>query len=157
METSVDQILALKGSTVHRIAPYGTVREAVLLMNHHNIGSLLVIDGAFLMGIFTERDVLTRVIGEGRDPVTTKVEDVMTRSLVTLPRTCTLRQALGIVDSKRCRHLPVVEGNRVLGLVSIGDLTRGTIRYLESDVVELSRYITTPYLANARMPSRPDV
>jgi CBS domain-containing protein len=141
MDTRINVIVDSKGGAIEFVGPDTAVYDAVALMNRQQIGSVLVLDGARLLGIFTERDVLTRVVGAGRDPLTTKVADVMTRKLVVIERTTTVGQALGLMSQRRCRHLPVVDGDRVVGLVSMGDLTRWIIRDQERAIVDLTDYI----------------
>jgi CBS domain-containing protein len=144
---TIGDILAVKGSSIHRVLPSVTVQHAVDLMNAQNIGSLLIIDEQTLLGIFTERDVLKRVVGKGLDTQTTLVGDVMTRSLITVRRATGLSEAMKLVTTHRCRHLPVVEDSKVLGMVSIGDLTRAMIRHLEHEVESLAMYIGSPFPA----------
>ena len=110
-------------SIVHSVGPEVSVIECVCLMNEFRIGSLLVIADDQLLGIFTERDAITRVLGEALDPVSTRVSRVMTKDPVWVTPSTTLEEAMGIVTNKRIRHLPVVEDGRVLGVVSSGDLT----------------------------------
>ena len=110
-------------SIVHSVGPEVSVTECVRLMNKFRIGSLLVIANDQLLGIFTERDAITRVLGEGLDPDSTRVSGVMTKNPVWVTPSTTLEEAMGIVTNKRIRHLPVVEDGRVLGVVSSGDLT----------------------------------
>jgi len=110
-------------SIVHSVDPEVSVTECVRLMNKFRIGSLLVMADDRLLGIFTERDAITRVLGEGLDPVSTRVSRVMTKNPVWVTPSTTLEEAMGIVTNKRIRHLPVVEDGRVLGVVSSGDLT----------------------------------
>jgi CBS domain-containing protein len=142
MDITVDDILAVKGSQIYHIGPHATVASAVELMNDRNIGALLIIDEGVLLGIFTERDVLSRVVAQKLDPLTTPVYQVATRALVTVRGSTSLLEAQRLVTHKRCRHLPVLENGRVVGLVSIGDLTRATIRTLSHEVEELSLYIS---------------
>jgi CBS domain-containing protein len=108
---------------VHSIGPEVSVTECVRLMNEFRIGSMLVMEDGQLLGIFTERDAITRVLGAGLDPVSTDISRVMTKDPVWVTPSTTLEEAMGIVTNKRIRHLPVVENGRVLGVVSSGDLT----------------------------------
>ena len=98
-----------------------TVREASRTMQQHNIGALLVVDGSRLVGIFTERDALFRVLADGRNPETTRVFDVMTRQPQTIHPDEPFVQALRVMHKGRFRHLPVVEFDRPLGMVSVRD------------------------------------
>ncbi len=134
-------LLEEKGGLVHQVAPEETVLEAVRLMNQRKVGALLVTREGRLEGIFTERDVLCRVVAEGKDPGKTRVKDVMTRRVVVVPPQCTVEEAMEVVTEKRCRHLPVMEGEELRGLVSIGDLTRWATRSQKHELESLVRYI----------------
>lgn len=146
MDTELRQVLAEKRSgEVQTVTPQMTVSAAVELINARKIGSVLVMDGDRLVGIFTERDVLRRVVGERRDPDRTRVADVMTRELVVMKPTATVRDAMTVVAERRCRHLPIVEEGRVLGVVSAGDLNHWLIRNREVDIQHLVEYISGKY------------
>jgi CBS domain-containing protein len=112
---------------VHSIGPEVSVTECVRLMNEFRIGSMLVMEDGQLLGIFTERDAITRVLGAGLDPVSTDISRVMTKDPVWVTPSTTLEEAMGIVTNKRIRHLPVIEDGRLLGVVSSGDLTHRLI------------------------------
>ena len=135
---TAEQFISLKGSTVASLGPGATVLEAALLMNERGIGSVMVIDKDRLAGIFTERDVLRRVVAEQRDPATTKLADVMTSPVACAAPHTTLDEIRQVMRERRIRHVPVVNAKRVLGMISIGDLNKAerdvqveTIRYLE--------------------------
>jgi CBS domain-containing protein len=145
VHTRLGVLLQHKGAQVHDVAPSATVLDAVRRMNQERVGALLVRDGGEVVGIFTERDVLVRVIDPGRDPGTTLVGQVMTRELVTVGPGTTVEEAMGVVTEKRCRHLPVMDGGALLGLVSIGDLTRWVTRHQAWHIEDLVRYITGAY------------
>ena len=122
MPTMLD-LLGRKGAQVFTTTPRSSVREAAGVMNHHSVGALVVLEGEQLAGIFTERDVLRRVVAEGRDPSLTRVEHVMTRNVATIRPEADVDAAREVFMQKRIRHLPVVdETGRLLGLVSIGDV-----------------------------------
>ncbi len=145
MESTLGMILQEKGSAVHSVAPDATVLDAVRMMNRAGIGSLLVLNGDEVIGIFTERDVLRRVVDAGFDASATTVAKVMTRELVTVGPATTITEAMTVVTEKRCRHLPVMDGERLLGLISIGDLTRWYTRSQEIQIRDLVNYITGRY------------
>jgi len=145
VQTQLAVVVERKGSTVHAVPPSATVLEAVRRMNQDRIGAVLVRDGEQVAGIFTERDVLTRVVDRGLDPATTPVGEVMTSSLVTVGPRTTVEEAMAVVSEKRCRHLPVMDGDRLVGLVSIGDLTRWVTRHQAWHIEDLVRYITRVY------------
>ncbi|MHC4107093.1 MAG: CBS domain-containing protein, partial [Planctomycetota bacterium] len=123
---------------VASLGPGATVLEAARLMNERGIGSVMVIDKDRLAGIFTERDVLRRVVAEQRDPAKTKLADVMTSPVACAAPQTTLDEIRQVMRGRRIRHVPVVNRKRVLGMISIGDLNKAerevqveTIRYLE--------------------------
>jgi CBS domain-containing protein len=102
--------------------PQSSVREAATVMASHGIGALPVVEGRYLIGIFTERDVLTRVIAAGRDVDRTRVEDVMTRRPETVSIDCPLAEALEVMLNGRFRHLPVMSNGEVVGVISMRDI-----------------------------------
>ena len=108
-------------------SPEETVQAAAARMTEEACGSVLVCDGDRLRGIFTERDLMTRVVGRGLDPRTTRLEQVMTRDPDRIESTATAREALRRMDELGCRHLPVTEDGRVLGVVSLRDLPIETV------------------------------
>ncbi|MFO0879022.1 MAG: CBS domain-containing protein [Gemmataceae bacterium] len=121
--SAVRQLLQRKGSHVYCISEHASVLEAARLMNEHRIGALMVVDDGRLVGIFTERDILQRVVAEQREPASTPVSEVMTTDLVCCRPETTIEEARGAMKNRRLRHLPVIEGDGTLiGLVSIGDL-----------------------------------
>jgi CBS domain-containing protein len=132
------EILGRKGGDVITVDGGATVVDAARLMNDHHIGSLVVLVDGRLAGIFTERDVMRRVVAEGRSPETTSVSDVMTRSVACAAPETAYTELCEVMRERRIRHLPVIDGDDVIGMISIGDLNRAehheqerTIRYLE--------------------------
>ena len=145
MKDTLHTLLKNKGRTVHVVDPDATVLDAVRKMNQERIGALLVMSGEDLVGIFTERDVLTRVVDQTRDPAATRVAEVMTSKPVVVTAAATINEAMAIVSEKRCRHLPVVDEGRLVGLVSAGDLTHWVTRNHEFHIQDLVNYITGKY------------
>jgi CBS domain-containing protein len=145
MQNPVSEILAGRHSEVHSISPEATVAAAVRLMNEKNIGAVAVTDEGKLVGIFTERDVLRRVIDAGMNAELTPLYEVMTRQLVIIRPTTTVEEALVIVNAKKCRHLPVLEGDELVGMLSIRDLTNWIVDGQEHRIHELVEYITGTY------------
>lgn len=145
MENPISEILAGKSDEVVTIAPEASVAAAVHLMNEKNIGAVAVVEEETLVGIFTERDVLRRVIDGNRDPDTTRLYEVMTRQLVFVRPSTTVEEALVIVKAKNCRHLPVMEGERLVGMLSIRDLTNWIVDGQEHRIAELVEYISGSY------------
>lgn len=146
LNTKIRDVLKMKGETVHAVGPLATVIDAVHLMNDHHVGSVLVTEAGCPVGIFSERDVLVRVVAAQRDPRQTLVREVMTTRLHTASPEDTLLDVMQRMTEHRCRHVPVMEGDALLGLVSIGDLTKATQHNLRHEVRELSSYIGGPYL-----------
>lgn len=145
MNDTLRTLLKSKGRTVHTVSPEATVLDAVRKMNHERIGALLVMKDDELVGIFTERDVLIRVVDQARDPAATRVAEVMTGNPVVVTAAATINEAMAIVSEKRCRHLPVVDEGKLLGLVSAGDLTHWVTRGHEYHIQDLVNYITGKY------------
>ena len=141
---TVESILSRKGGEVVSIPPQETVLAAAHLMNQRGIGGLVVIDGDRLLGVFTERDILRRVVAAGRDPAGTLVHDVMTVPVASCRPETTLAECRAFMTEKRVRHLPVVEGQRLLGIVTIGDLMAYEVGEHESTIEYLSSYIFGP-------------
>ena len=147
MNTRIRDILRRKGEDVYSVGPLATVIDAVNAMNDHHVGSVLVCEGGYPVGVFSERDVLVRVVAAHRDPRQTLVRDVMTTRLYTASPDDTLLEVMRLMTDRRCRHVPVMEGEQLIGLVSIGDLTKATHHNLRQEVRELSSYIGGPYLS----------
>jgi CBS domain-containing protein len=141
MNEPVSKLLELKGEPLESVTPQTTIMEAIERMNRRRIGSILVMEGDRLAGIFTERDVLTRVVPQKLDPAKTPVAEVMTRQPVLIAPTTTVQEAMMVVTDTRKRHLPVVQSGRVLGLVSIGDLTRWLVRDQQRTIDDLYDYV----------------
>ena len=142
----IRDILRNKGNEVVCVDLRATVLEAVQVMNAHHVGAVLVLDEGKLVGIFSERDVLVRLVAAQRDPRHTWVRDVMTTRIYTTSPDDSLLDVMRLMTDRRCRHIPVMEADRLVGLVSIGDLTKATQRNLRQEVRELSSYIGGPYL-----------
>ena len=141
MNTSIVTLLEQKGGAVFTIPTTVTVAEAVQEMNAHKIGSVRVMNGQRLAGIFTERDVLRRVIGEDLDPKFTPITKVMSDEVLTVGAATTVQQVMDIFTEKRCRHLPVVEDGRLLGVISIGDVSRWVANLDRAEAESLRQYI----------------
>jgi CBS domain-containing protein len=115
-----------------------SVRRATLLMAERGVGAIMVVDDLQLVGIFTERDVATRVVAAGLDPDATKLGQVMTPNPDTLKPTATVRDALDLMKMHGYRHLPVVQGRKLVGIVSIRDLYNTVMDQLEADILLLA-------------------
>ncbi len=140
---TLDRILREKQNGVASLGPQATVLEAATLMNEKQIGSVLVTEGDRLAGIFTERDVLRRVVAAKRDPAVTRVEEVMTTEVACAERVTSCDEARRVMREKRIRHLPVVDEGRVVGIVSLGDLNKVDHDQQEETIRYLEQYMTT--------------
>ena len=131
-----------KGSSVYSIDPDSTVFDAVHRMNECKVGALLVLEGDKLVGIFTERDVLRRVLGEERKCRETSVRQVMTSDVICVGPSTDLDEVGAIMQQKRVRHVPVCDsGGAVLGVISIGDINAHHSTHQEAHINYLSEYI----------------
>ena len=140
--STVGTILAGKGPQVHTIAPGATVLEATQLMNQHKIGALVVMEDEHLSGIFTERDVLRRVVGNLSPLAQIKVADVMTQEVMCCKPTTEIDEAGRIMRDCRVRHLPVCdEDGHLVGLLSIGDINAYHVRDQEATIRLMNEYI----------------
>jgi CBS domain-containing protein len=139
--TTAHDILRFKGHTVHAVRPDDTVLSALGVMAEHDIGAVLVVEGDALLGILTERDYARKVALMGRASRDSPVRAIMTTSVVVIPSSRTVEECMELMTERRCRHLPVVEDGRVVGLVSIGDLVKATIDEQEFTINQLKNYI----------------
>jgi CBS domain-containing protein len=138
-------VLQEKGSTVHTIAPQATVLAAVEKMCAEKIGALLVWQEGWPLGIFTERDVMARSILKQHDLTHITIAEVMTKDVVCVSSEATTLEAMALMTDRRCRHLPVIDHGKVVGLVSIGDLVRWISRRQEFEIRKLTDYICNTY------------
>ena len=142
---SLSFILNEKSSSVYCVDVAETVAKAVGLMNRERIGSVMVIKNGQYVGIFTERDVLNRVISAKLNPEKTRVEKVMTSDFISVQENSTLRQTMHIMTNKRVRHLPVFEEEKLVGMISIGDVTRKLLEINQNEAASLRQYLFTEY------------
>ena len=138
----VRDLLANKGRVVFCTEPSASVLEATQQMNAHRVGALVVMDGEFVVGIFTERDVLTRVVAQQRDPSSTPVAEVMTADVVYARMDTDLDEISQSMQGRRIRHVPICDENgRLQGLVSIGDINAWRTSGQLEEIHYLSEYI----------------
>jgi len=138
----VRDLLARKGTDVVSIQPTATVLEAARLMNDRGVGGVVVVDEAnSLLGIFTERDILRRVVAAGLPPESTKVADVFTRDIVTCTPDMNVEEIGSIMSTRRVRHLPVVDVTGLHGVVTIGDLLAHRLSDQETTIQHLNSYV----------------
>jgi len=141
--TSVAQILKSKADqTVHRIAPAATVFDAVKLMAEKNIGGLVVMEGEKIVGIITERDYARKIILMARSSKETAVRDIMTSSVLYVSPVQTSEECMALMTENRLRHLLVIDSDKLIGLVSIGDLVKDIISQQKFIIEQLEHYIT---------------
>lgn len=138
----VRDILAKKGSRIWSMTSTATVLEAARFMSENRIGAVLVLDGEQIVGMFSERDILRRVVAEGLDPSGAMVGDVMTTEVACCTPETSLEEARGAMKNRRIRHLPVVdESERLLGLISIGDLNAFQVADQEQTIHLMHEYL----------------
>ena len=125
------------GRAIHSVGPDASITECVRLMTAGKIGALMVMDGARLIGIFTERDALNKVLAGNLDPGNTKVSEVMTKDPYCIGPTTTVGDAMQLITERRFRHLPIVDNGKVLAVISSGDLTRWLVQDQIGEVKEL--------------------
>jgi CBS domain-containing protein len=138
----ISEILQHKGNTVWTIAPEATVFEAIQMMADKNVGALLVTKGDRLLGIMSERDYTRKVILKGRASKETPVRDIITSRVLTVTPDHTVQDCMKLMTDHRIRHLPVVQGAKILGIISIGDLVNSIISQQTSAIEQLQTYIT---------------
>jgi CBS domain-containing protein len=139
---TVREILAKKGAQVWTVGKNATVLQAALLMNDHRVGALVVLEDERVAGIFSERDVLQRIVAGERDPARTTVGEVMTSDVVCGTLDTSIEEARGAMKNRRIRHLPLVDDDRrLLGLVSIGDLNAYQADGQEQTIHMLHEYL----------------
>jgi CBS domain-containing protein len=140
MQTA-QNILDRKGVDVATVAREMSVLDAAVIMNERRIGSVVVTSGAKVVGIFTERDILCRVVADRKDPATTKVGEVMTSPMACCRRNTALEECRSVMTQKRIRHLPVVEEGRLYGMLSSGDLLSLDVAVKQITIEYLHEYL----------------
>jgi len=138
----VRQLLKAKGRHVWTISKDSTVLDSLKLMAEKQIGGLVVIEDDQVAGIFTERDYARRVGPARRKPEETRIEEVMTRELITVNPTQTVNECMVLMTDNHIRHLPVLDEGRLVGIISVGDVVKDMIEELEFHVEQLKSYIT---------------
>lgn len=142
MET-VRDILQHKGRKVHSVTPDTTVKEALLSMNRHNVGALLVIDDTRkVVGVFSERDYARRMIDTEKGADDTLVREVMSSEVTAISEERTIEECMALMTKRRVRHLPVFEGDELVGMVSIGDVVNAVIHQQAIVIDQLEHYIS---------------
>ena len=141
----ISQILTDKTTDIWSIAPDASVYDAIKMMAEKNAGALLVMEGEKLAGIISERDYSRKVILQGKSSKKTRVSEIMTTDPNTAVPADTVEKCLRMMTGKRVRHIPVLNGGKVIGIVSIGDLVKWVISAQESTINHLENYISGGY------------
>jgi len=142
---SIGSVLRVKGHEVWHVAPTATVFDAIRKMSIKSVGALLVMSDGQLEGIISERDYARKVILQDRASRNTRVREIMTATVVTVTPQDTVEECMRLMTEHRIRHLPVLAGNQVIGIVSIGDLVKWTIKAQEETIEQLEGYISGAY------------
>jgi CBS domain-containing protein len=141
MSISLNQFLRLKPRNVISISPDVNVIEALKLMAKENIGAVMVLQGDNLVGILSERDYARKVVLEGKTSSSTKVSEIMTTKVVTVEESQKVDDCMNIMTENHIRHLPVISGGKVLGLISIGDVLKQVMQQQKDLIEQLEAYI----------------
>jgi CBS domain-containing protein len=144
---TVSRILAQKPASVWSISPQTMVYDAIALMAEKNCGALPVVENGRLLGVISERDYSRKVILKGKSSRETPVRDIMATDLFVAHPEDSVTDCMRVMTERRVRHLPVMDGNRLIGIVSIGDLVNWTISAQQATIDHLERYITGDYPA----------
>lgn len=139
---TIRDILKEKDDIIYTVKPDTTVFEALEKMSAHDVGSILIMDDEKLLGIFTERDYLKKVVLHNRSSKTTPIKEIMTVNPVCVSPGESLEDAMAIMTKQHCRHLPVIEEGKIIALVSIGDLVKKKISAMDATIKYLSDYIS---------------
>ncbi len=138
---NVNDILKEKGNQYYAVSPSANVIEALRLMAEKNIGAVLVMENDQLVGIFSERDYARKVVLAGKSSLNTPVSEIMSTGVITVTKETSLNDCMQIMTDKHFRHLPVIEDNKVIGVVSIGDIVSRIIREQRNTIQQLENYI----------------
>jgi CBS domain-containing protein len=146
MKTTVEEILQQKGHDVWTISPKATVMDALKLMAEKHIGALVVVHDDQVVGIISERDYARKVILRGRSSINTHVKEIMTDKVYYVSPKTTAEECMILTTQQSIRHLPVLENGKLVGLISIGDVVKSIIGEQETEIRQLSEYITGKYI-----------
>jgi len=140
--TTVRDMIRKKGGDIHSIAPDASVLDALKEMSNRNTGALLVMDGKTVVGILSERDCVRKVELEGKTPKNTRVREIMTSKVITIEANEQLEVCMRLMLDRNIRHLPVYDGGKLLGLISVRDVLREVVEVQRSMISQLEHYIT---------------
>ena len=143
--SNVREILNKKGSTIWSVSPQFTVSETLKLMVEKNVGAVLVLDGGKIAGIFSERDFVRFSVKKNLELDKTQIKDLMTTRILFVSPAQTTEECMSLMTAKRIRHLPVIENDQVIGLISIGDVVSKVIEDHKFSITQLERYVTGEY------------
>jgi CBS domain-containing protein len=139
---TISEILNHKGATVWSISPDATVFEAIVMMTDKNIGALLVTEQGKLVGIVSERDYTRKVVIKGKASKTTAVREILSSHVISVSPSHTVEECMRLMTDHHFRHLPVLDGEKVVGIISIGDLVNWIISAQHTTISQLQTYIT---------------
>ena len=139
--TNVGQLLKTQGNEIWSLAPEATVYEALQIMSEKDVGALLVVDNGNLVGIFSERDYARKLILKGKFSKDTTVRELMTHEVLYIEPQSTIEECMALMTDKRIRHLPVLENDQLIGIVTIGDLVKQKISDQKFTIQQLEKYI----------------
>jgi len=142
---TISSILNSKGRRIWSIDPEATIFDAIAMMAEKSVGALLVCSGHKLVGIISERDYARKVILQGKSSKDTRVEEIMTHPVITVSPAHTIDDCMRIITDHRVRHLPVIDGDELIGVISIGDLVRAIIAHQAETIDHLHAYISGRY------------
>lgn len=140
---TVRQMLDIKTPELHAVAPDDSVIDAIRMMAEKEIGAVLVMQGTRLVGIVSERDYARKVVLQGRSSSDTSVREIMTAEVVTVGLGHSVERCMQVMTGRRIRHLPVVDDEQVIGVISIGDLVKAVIEDQQAELDQLQRYIAS--------------
>lgn len=144
MLTTVRDLLKMKGDVLYSVSPSTPILEAMQIMAEKNIGDLLVLEEGRITGIISERDFVRKTAKAGGCDLNAPVSEMMTREVITVTPSQSIEHCMQIMTEKHIRHLPVVEGDQIMGLISIGDVIKGIISSQEFTIDQLEKYISGP-------------
>jgi CBS domain-containing protein len=136
------ELLKKRDSSLFQVAPHLTVFDGLKRLAEYGVGAVLVMDGDKLVGVFSERDYTRKVALQGKNSREITIAEIMTRDVVSVPPTAGTRVCMSLMSTKKIRHLPVVDGSKVLGMISIRDIMDDIIADHEQTISQLQTYIT---------------
>lgn len=142
---TVNHILKIKGNLTIHVAPQDTAYHALQLMAEHNVGALLVLDQDKLVGVFSERDYARKIILHGKSSKDTPVSEIMTKDVLYIDPSCSINDCMALMTDKRVRHIPVIQEEKLIGIVTIGDIVKQVISEQEFTIKQLEKYISGTY------------